>query len=40
MVPRLQRLLTQQPDGSFTPARNGEASPATAELKQPTIPAL
>jgi len=39
MVPRLQRLLAQQPDGAFAPARNAETTSVTPHIKQAAIPA-
>ena len=38
LVPRLQRLLVQQPDGSFTPA-HGLAGPTPHDHRQPTTSA-
>ena len=35
MVARLQRLLTQQPDGTFTPVGKTEVTSGTSDVKQP-----
>ena len=36
MAPKLQRLLTQQSDGTMTPAREAKAELAPPDIKQPT----